>query len=84
MQTDQLLIVHINGMHCHKCQERIKQSIQLIPGVHECEVDFPSALGSIIFDPNTTKAREILCAIADLGYSTSHFSTQSLDKAKSR
>lgn len=82
MQTDQLLIVHINGMHCHKCQDRIKHSLQLIPGVHECEVDFPSALGSIIFDPAITKPREILTAITDLGYSTSHFSTQSRDKAK--
>jgi copper chaperone CopZ len=84
MQTDQLLIVHIKGMHCHKCQERIKHSLQLIPGVHECEVDFPSALGSIIFDPATTKAREILTAIGEMGYGVSQFTTQSLSQAKSR
>jgi Cu+-exporting ATPase len=83
MQTDQLLIVHIKGMHCHRCQDRIKHSLQLIPGVHECEVDFPSALGSIIFDPAITKAREILDAIVEMGYSTSQFNIQSLSKAKS-
>lgn len=73
---DQLLIVRIEGMHCHRCQEKIKKFLQFVPGVHECEVDFPSAQASIIFDPAAVKVRELIEAITDLGYKTGTFTTQ--------
>ena len=73
---DQLLIVRIEGMHCHRCQEKIKKFLQFVPGVHECEVDFPSAQASIIFDPAAVKVKELIEAITDLGYKAGNFTTQ--------
>ncbi|MGA2500580.1 MAG: heavy metal-associated domain-containing protein [Tepidisphaeraceae bacterium] len=76
---DQLLIVRIEGMHCHRCQEKIKKFLQFVPGVHECEVDFPSAQASIIFDPAAVKIGELIDAITDLGYKTAGFTTQAME-----
>jgi copper chaperone CopZ len=76
--TDQLLIVRIGGMHCHRCQEKIKRFLQMIPGVHECEVDFPSAQASVIYDPAQTQPAEVLGAITELGYTAPSFSSHSL------
>ncbi len=73
---DQLLIVRIEGMHCHRCQEKIKKFLQFVPGVHECEVDFPSAQASIIFNPAAVKVRELIDAITELGYTAAGFTTQ--------
>ncbi|MFI5379841.1 MAG: heavy-metal-associated domain-containing protein [Tepidisphaerales bacterium] len=73
---DQLLIVRIEGMHCHRCQEKIKKFLQFVPGVHECEVDFPSSQASIIYDPGAVKVRELIDAITDLGYKAAGFTTQ--------
>jgi copper chaperone CopZ len=78
MHATQLLNVRIEGMHCHRCQERIKRSLQLIPGVHECEVDFPSALASVIFDPAATNVKEIVDAVTELGYKAASFTTHAL------
>jgi copper chaperone CopZ len=73
---DQLLLIKIDGMHCHKCQEKIKHSMQLIPGVHEVEVDFPSRQASVIFNPEQVKVRNLIDAVAELGYRAASFTTQ--------
>ena len=78
---DQLVIVRIEGMHCHRCQEKIKRALQTIPGVHECEVDFPSAQASVIFDSALAWTRDIVDAITDLGYKTTGFTTQTVAEA---
>jgi copper chaperone CopZ len=73
---DQLLLIKIDGMHCHKCQEKIKHSMQLIPGVHEVEVDFPSRQASVIFNPEQVKVRNLIDAVSELGYRAASFTTQ--------
>src|SRR5437868_627433 len=39
-QGDQFVMIKIEGMHCHRCEQSIKKSLGDIPGVHEVEVDF--------------------------------------------
>jgi copper chaperone CopZ len=65
---DQLAIIQIEGMHCHKCEAAICQSLHRIPGVHEVEVDFPSRQASILFDPRQVKLQWLIDAIRRAGY----------------
>jgi len=48
--ADQLAIIRIEGMHCHKCEQTVQRSLMQHDGVHEVEVDFNSAQASILYD----------------------------------
>lgn len=74
---DQLVLIKIEGMHCHKCQNAIKQALQKVPGVHEVEVDFPSAQASVLYTPGTVKIRDLLDTISQTGYRAASFTTPS-------
>src|SRR5438309_2101902 len=41
-QGDQFVMLKIEGMHCHRCEQAIKKALAANPGVHEVEVDFLS------------------------------------------
>ena len=47
---DQLVLIRIEGMHCHKCEQSIRQALSQYDGVHEVEVDFNSGQASVLFD----------------------------------
>src|ERR1700722_19200658 len=47
---DQLAIIRIEGMHCHKCEQTIQRAMLRHEGVHEVEVDFASGQASVLFD----------------------------------
>src|SRR5437868_5385365 len=47
--SDQFVLIRIEGMHCHRCEQAIKKLLQRKPGVHEAEVDFASGQASILF-----------------------------------
>ncbi|HEX2972117.1 MAG TPA: heavy metal-associated domain-containing protein, partial [Tepidisphaeraceae bacterium] len=51
VRGDQLVLIRIEGMHCHRCQQAIKNALQANAGVHEVEVDFPSGQASVLYDP---------------------------------
>src|SRR2546421_72621 len=38
--ADQLVILRIEGMHCHKCEQAIQKALTQHDGVHEVEVVF--------------------------------------------
>ena len=65
---DQLAIIRIEGMHCHKCELAIQKALARIPGVHEVEVDFPSGQASVLFDKNVVRLGSLLDAINASGY----------------
>ncbi|HEX8524165.1 MAG TPA: heavy metal-associated domain-containing protein [Tepidisphaeraceae bacterium] len=70
---DQLLIVRIEGMHCHKCEHRIKKSLLALPGVHEVEVDFLSAQASVLYDRKLVSVKQLLDGVTEAGYQTNGF-----------
>jgi copper chaperone CopZ len=74
---DQLVLIKIEGMHCHKCQNAIKKALQEINGVHEVEVDFPSGQASVLYSPGSVKIRELVDAIGQTGYRATSFTTPS-------
>ena len=45
---DQFVLIKVDGMHCHRCEQTIKKTLQREPGVHEVEVDFASGQASVL------------------------------------
>ena len=78
---DQLALIKIEGMHCHKCEQAIRKSLTQYPGVHEVEVDFPSRQASVLFDPAAVSVRELTQAVVAAGYKVSGFTQNHADPA---
>jgi copper chaperone CopZ len=70
---DQLAIIKIEGMHCHKCEQGIQKSLLAQPGVHEVEVDFLSGQASVLYERNRVTVKQLLDAVASAGYETNGF-----------
>jgi copper chaperone CopZ len=66
--SDQFVLIRIEGMHCHRCEQAIKKSLQRKPGVHEAEVDFASGQASILFDPKSISVGELIDGVKEAGY----------------
>jgi Cu+-exporting ATPase len=65
---DQFVLIRIEGMHCHRCEQAIKKSLQRKPGVHEAEVDFASGQASILFDPAQISVSQLIDGVKEAGY----------------
>jgi P-type Cu2+ transporter len=74
---DQFVLIRIEGMHCHRCEQAIKKSLGRFPGVHEVEVDFNSHQASVLFDGGQVGVGELMKAVEDVGYHATGF-TQGL------
>jgi copper chaperone CopZ len=81
VSRDQLVVIRIEGMHCHKCETSIRSSLTRIPGVHEVEVDFPSHQASVLFDRSAVTVRQLMDAVAEAGYTATGFIQQEPDSA---
>jgi copper chaperone CopZ len=66
--VDQLVLIRIEGMHCHKCEQVIKKALCRHKGVHEVEVDFNSAQASILFDRTAITVPKLTEIIGQTGY----------------
>jgi len=80
-QGDQFVMIKIEGMHCHRCEQSIKKALQGNPGVHEVEVDFLSGQASILYDPNQVKIRQLVDTVAEAGYRATGFTQGRADPA---
>ena len=78
---DQLAVIRIEGMHCHKCEQRIKNALHHFEGVHEVEVDFNSEQASILFDRDAVDVKQLMEAINGAGYRASGFTQGQADRA---
>ena len=76
VSRDQLALIRIEGMHCHKCEHAIRKAVTRYPGVHEVEVDFPSGQASVLYDGNAVTVRELIDAINEVGYRVAGFNLQ--------
>ena len=70
---DQLAVIRIEGMHCHKCEQSIQKLLMTHEGVHEVEVDFPSGQASVLFDRGAVTVKQLMDAINDAGYRATGF-----------
>jgi len=79
--NDKLLLIKIEGMHCHKCEQTIRKALAGLNGVHEVEVDFPSRQASVLFDPSVVTPKELTQAVAESGYKVGGFTQSHADPA---
>ena len=77
---DQLAVIRIEGMHCHKCERSIQKALSGFPGVHEVEVDFNSGQASVLFDRGTVTVKELMQAVNDAGYHAAGFTQGQADR----
>jgi copper chaperone CopZ len=76
VSRDQLALIRIEGMHCHKCEHAIRKAVTRYPGVHEVEVDFPSGQASVLYDGGAVTVRQLMDAINEVGYRVAGFNVQ--------
>jgi copper chaperone CopZ len=74
--NDKLVVIRIEGMHCAKCEKKIKQALIALSGIHEVEVDFLSRQASILFDGKTATVGDLMERVKDLGYNAAGFAMQ--------
>lgn len=84
VSRDQLALIRIEGMHCHKCEITIQQALARNLGVHEVEVDFPSGQASVLFDPGAVTVRQLLDSVNDAGYRVTAVTHQDPDPTTRR
>ena len=66
--ADQLAVIRIGGMHCHRCEMAIQKRLAQLAGVHEAEVDFNSGQASVLFDRSVANSQQLVDAIREVGY----------------
>jgi len=71
---DEYVMLRIEGMHCHRCEQAIQRALKANPGVSEAEVDFASGQASVLYDPAQVKVRQLVDAVTQAGYRVSGFS----------
>jgi copper chaperone CopZ len=71
---DQLAVLRVEGMHCHKCEQTVKRALMEQRGVHEVEVDFNSRQASVLYDPAVGKITDLMNAVTEAGYHAVGFS----------
>src|SRR3954463_1023326 len=81
VSRDQLALIRIEGMHCHKCEHAIRKALTRHPGVHEVEVDFPSGQASVLYDGGLVTVRQLMESVNEVGYRATGFTQQDPDQA---
>jgi copper chaperone CopZ len=74
LTQDQLAIIRIEGMHCHRCEQSIQHALTREEGVNEVEVDFLSGQASILFDAGKIQIPRLIEVIQETGYTTNGYS----------
>ena len=77
---DQLAVIRIEGMHCHKCEQTIQKVLSQHPGVREVEVDFASGQASVLFDRGSVSVNTLMQAVNDAGYHATGFTQGQADR----
>lgn len=78
---DQLAVIRIEGMHCHKCEQAIQKALSARPGVHEVEVDFNSGQASVLFDRGSVGVTELMEIVNTAGYRATGFTQGQADRS---
>ena len=79
--NDQLAVIKIDGMHCHKCEQKIRTALSALDGVHEVEVDFASGQASVLFDRHHAAVKQLMDTINSVGYHATGFTQNRADTA---
>ncbi len=67
---DQAIRLHIGGMTCVNCQNKIDKKLHHMAGIVSAGVRYDTATADIVYDADKISLEEIRAAIARLGYET--------------
>ena len=81
VSRDQLAVIRIEGMHCHKCETAIQKSMLQHPGVHEVEVDFASGQASVLFDSKRVSVKQLTHSVGEAGYRVTGFTQRATERS---
>ena len=70
---DQLVLIKIEGMHCHRCEKAIQKALAIHKGVREVEVDFNSGQASVLFTKGSLSVDRLMESVGDAGYRVTGF-----------
>ncbi len=73
VHQDQLALIKIEGMHCHRCEQAIQRALEKQPGVHEVEVDFNSGQASVLFHQGAVTPGQLADTVVKAGYKVTGF-----------
>ena len=79
METQKL---RLQGMSCASCAQSIEKSIQNVPGVIECNVNFALSQASVTYNRQKTNLTHIQEAVTEIGYAAFVESDQEEDREK--
>uniref|UniRef100_A0A6G1SB45 P-type Cu(+) transporter n=1 Tax=Aceria tosichella TaxID=561515 RepID=A0A6G1SB45_9ACAR len=65
------LDVHITGMRCTRCSNKIEQTLKVIPGIKDVAIAVGLSKGRIEYDQSVIGARDIVVSIESLGFGVS-------------
>jgi copper chaperone CopZ len=77
---DQLAVIRVEGMHCHKCEQTIQKLLSTHPGVREVEVDFNSGQASVLFERGSVSISTLMEAINGAGYRATGYTQGQADR----
>ncbi|HEX3356940.1 MAG TPA: heavy metal-associated domain-containing protein [Tepidisphaeraceae bacterium] len=80
VSRDQLVVIKIEGMHCHKCEASIQKTLGENPGVHEVEVDFASGQASVLFDRDSVTVKQLMDSVSQAGYRVTGFTQREIER----
>ena len=80
VSRDQLAVIKIEGMHCHKCESAIQKALSSNSGVYEVEVDFASGQASVLFDRGSVTVKQLMESVNDAGYRATGFTQREIDR----
>ncbi len=77
---DHLVLIQIEGMHCHRCENAIQRALGSFPGVREVEVDFPSGQASVLHERGSVTVQQLMDAITQAGYRAKGYIEREFDE----
>jgi len=60
--------LHIRGMTCTNCENRIEKKLRNTPGVQDAKVSYNSGNALVTYDANIVSLAELIAAVDKLGY----------------
>lgn len=81
--SDHLVLIQIEGMHCHRCEQAIQRALGKFSGVREVEVDFPSGQASVLHERGSVTAQQLMAAVDEAGYRGKSYIEREFDEVKS-
>ncbi len=76
---DHLVLLQIEGMHCHRCERAIQRALGAFAGVREVEVDFLSGQASVLHEPGCVSPQQLMDAVASAGYRATGYVEREFD-----